>query len=294
MTYSLSTDSTPSKIIHIKSDDASQYIDPELTTGFSIDLQDAIRCEEDELMLISLNSLEFPYSFYGVDYRNKYLNIIESQDDNTLQYNISIVLPEQNYNAYEFGTTLQQLLNDNTQHNIQYTISYDKKLNKYNFLISKQHHKVILNFTNSDSPYIQMGFNKGSTVIFSHGITTPSVNSIQMFPHHALYVRSSLTTNNISSSTKSFTDIMQKVPINANPNGLIYHYPINSHDNLTDIKTFSSIQIRITDQENLLIDTQGLHFELSILIKFVKKINYQKINRNYGSIPIQIIDDLDE
>lgn len=294
MVYSLSTDSTPSKIIYIRSQDASNYIDSELTTGFIIFLNDPIRCNEDEMMLISLNSAEIPYSFYNIDYRNKYLNIIESQTDGTLPFNISIIIPEANYNAYEFASTLQTLLNTNTQHNIQYTVTYDKKLNKFNYLIHKNNHKVIFSFNNDDSPYIQMGFNKNTIYTAFHDIILQSINSIQMFNNHALYIRTNLVTNNISSSTNSFTDILQKITINTNPNGIITHIPINSHDNLVDIKTFNNIEIRITDEDNKLIDTQGLHFEMSILIKFVKKVNFNKVDREYPNIPIQIINDLDD
>jgi len=279
MPYSLTTDSTPSKILHIRSGDADNYVDQELTTGFSITFNEVIRCEDDELMLISLNSAEIPYSFYNIDYKNKYLNIIESQIDNTNIFNIQIVIPESNYNAYEFATILQTLLNNNSQHNIIYTITYDKKTNKFTYLINKNNHKVIFNFSNSDSPYLQMGFNKSSSITLLHNTSLLCDNSIQMFDLHALYIRTNFITNNLNSTTKGYTNILQKIPITTGPNSIIYHLPINSHDNLIDIKTFNNINIRLTDEQNRLIDLQGLHFEISILFKFIKNIKYIPVNR---------------
>lgn len=289
MPYQLTTDSTPSKILHIRSEDADEFIDEELTSGFSITFNEIIRCEEDEFMLISLNSCEIPYSFYNIDYKNKYLNITESQIDNTNIFNIQITLPESNYNSYEFASTLQTLLNTNSLHNIVYTVTYDKKLNKFNYLISKNNHKVLFKFTNDDSPYLQMGFKKGITYIALHNINLQSVNSIQMFDNHALYIRTNLVTNNLISRTKGFSDILQKIPINSSPNGVIYHMPVNSHDNLISIKSFNNIVIRLTEEQNRLIDLQGLNWELSILIKFVKKTNFIPLNRQDEFI--QVIED---
>lgn len=278
MPYSLTTDSTTSKILHIRSEDADDYVDQELTTGFSITFNEVIRCEDDELMLISLNTAEIPYSFYNIDYKNKYLNIIESQIDDTNIFNIQIIIPESNYNAYEFCTVLQSLLNSNSQHNIIYTITYDKKTNKFTYLINKNNHKVIFNFSN-DSPYLQLGFNKNSSITLVHNTSLLCTNSIQMFDIHALYIRTNFITNNLNSTTKGYTNILQKIPITTGPNSIIYHLPINSHDNLIDIKTFNNINIRLTDEQDRLIDLQGLHFEISILCKFIKNIKYIPVNR---------------
>lgn len=287
--YLLTTDSTPSVLIHINSKDANQYIDPELTTGFSIVLDETIEAQDDEYMLLSLNSANIPYSWYSIDYKNKYLNITESQIDGSIPYNIQIVIPEANYNAYEFASTLQTLLNNATQHQIQYTITYDKKINKYNILIQKNNHKVVFNFSNSDSPYLQFGFNKQSYTAI-HNTSLQSINSIQMFSVASLYIRTNLNNNNISTSTKGYNNILQKITIDSGPNSIINHIPINSHDNLIFFKSFSTLEIRLTDSENRLIDLQGLHWELSILCKFVKKVNYQQVDRTYQDIPIEIID----
>lgn len=288
--YTLTTDSTPSVVIHINSRDAYQFIDPELSTGFNIILDETIEAQDDEYMILSLNDASIPYSFYNIDYKNKYLNIIESQIDDTNIFNIQIIIPEMNYNAYEFSTMIQSLLNNSTQHNIIYTITYDKKTNKFTYLINKNNHKVIFNFSNFDSPYLQMGFNKSSSITLLHNTPLISPNSIQMFSVSSLYIRTNLNNNNISTSTNGYNNILQKIMVNSGPNSVINHMPINSHDNLIFSKTFSTLEIRLTDSENRLIDLQGLHWELSLLCKFVKKTNYQQVDRKYRDIPIEIID----
>ena len=69
--YSLNTKTT-SVNIHINSEDATNFVgngtDSNLinTSDFVIVLEDIVNCDEDTNMLVSIQSIEIPYTFYNV------------------------------------------------------------------------------------------------------------------------------------------------------------------------------------------------------------------------------------
>ena len=82
----------------------------------------------------------------------------------------------------------------------------------------------------------------------------------------ALYLRTGLTsTSSISSYAKSFTDVLQKIPVDAKPNAFIFFYPNQSEgDVLLMKKSISSITIQLTDEVGRLVDTNNIDWTLTL------------------------------
>jgi len=88
---------------------------------------------------------------------------------------------------------------------------------------------------------------------------------------HGLMVRTSMSQKGVmDSQTGAFGNILARVPIDAQPGGVIFHQPMNStHRNLVAARHIDSITVRVSDERNRLIDLNGLHMNLAILVERV-------------------------
>jgi hypothetical protein len=83
-----------------------------------------------------------------------------------------------------------------------------------------------------------------------------------------LYVRTNLSTNSISSRTRSASTVLQKVPINQSPNSFIYYYASQSKSRLLiNQKTISSVTVQVTDDEGVLIDNNNVDWSMTLLFE---------------------------
>jgi len=91
---------------------------------------------------------------------------------------------------------------------------------------------------------------------------------------HGLYLRTSLTTDGtLNAETGIFSNILSRIPINTNPGGVIFHVPSNSSHKLQiSMPNIKSIGVKLTDDQNNLIDLNGLNWQLSVQIDFVERL----------------------
>ena len=92
---------------------------------------------------------------------------------------------------------------------------------------------------------------------------------------HGLYLRTSLTTDGtLNSETGTFSNILGRIPINVNYGGVIFHTPSNSSHKLQiSLPTIKMIGVKLTDDQNRLIDLNGMNWQISIQIDFVKRLD---------------------
>jgi hypothetical protein len=272
-TYEANTNLT-SKIVHIRSEDGTPSIEAtenNLTTAFMIALEESINCGTHQSIVVSLNSCEFPMSFYGLNERNSTLNWYEG-----ISPLLTLNIAYGNYNAYQLANYLSinmTAVSASTGLSWVWSVTYDIITNKFTF--SQTGGTWIFDFTNSDSPNIQLGYEPISyTLGVSPLFTSTSPNCININgTDQALYVRTQMTSiSAIESISKQYSDILQKVPISAPPNAILYFIPGTGSGvpSLLQTKNIPVINVRITDDQNRLINTNGLNFTLSIQFDFIK------------------------
>ena len=88
---------------------------------------------------------------------------------------------------------------------------------------------------------------------------------------HGLYLRQNLVSKSTldSSGGGTFTNILERIPINTTSGGIIFYSPSNPHRSLVNIKEVDTIGIKLTDDRNRAIDLNGLNFQIGILIQFI-------------------------
>jgi hypothetical protein len=93
----------------------------------------------------------------------------------------------------------------------------------------------------------------------------------------SLFMRTNLSTTSVLDSNigGGFSNILCRVPINAEPGGIINIEPVNGdiHKLLLKVKAITNISIRLTNQKNETIDLNGLDFDVSLKLEFIEDID---------------------
>jgi len=90
----------------------------------------------------------------------------------------------------------------------------------------------------------------------------------------SLFIRTNLSTSSVLDSHigGGFSNILTRIPINAEPGGIINVRPSDGHIHklLLKIKAITSISIRLTNQKNTTINLNGLNFDISLKLDFIE------------------------
>lgn len=252
-------------IVHIRSKDAER--EGILNSHLFIDLAEPIKINplKEEIHQIVLSG-EIPYSFYNVspDVKN---------DTITYNTNTTYTLPTKNYDINEL---VNVLTNDN---NFPFSATYDIFTMKIT-LTNTSNSSITINWgSSSASKILGWDLDSGDDVVGA-GATTISDNVIDLATIHSLFIKSTASTNMVFSTRAGFSQTIQKVSVDVNSGNIIY---LNSNDSRqTTIlnNNIEAIDLRITDQNNNLINFNNINYELTIgfLIYPINNINIRNID----------------
>lgn len=89
----------------------------------------------------------------------------------------------------------------------------------------------------------------------------------------SLFLRTNLSTSSVLDSHigGGFSNILTRVPINAEPGGIITIKPTDGdvHKLLLKVKSITNIEITLTNQKNQVINLNGLTFDISLKLEFI-------------------------
>ena len=90
----------------------------------------------------------------------------------------------------------------------------------------------------------------------------------------SLFIRTNLSSTSVLDSHigGGFSNILTRVPINAEPGGVINIRPSDGHIHklLIKQKAITSVSIRLTNQKNVTINLNGLNFDISLKLEFIE------------------------
>jgi hypothetical protein len=252
-------------IIHIRSKDAER--EGLLNSHLFIDLAEPIKINpvKEEIHQIVLSG-EIPYSFYNVspDVKN---------DTITYNTNTTYTLPPKNYDINEL---VDVLTNDN---NFPFSATYDIFTMKIT-LTNTSNSSITINWGSSNaSKILGWDLDSGDDVVGA-GATTISDNVIDLATIHSLFIKSTASTNMVFSTRAGFSQTIQKVSVDVNSGNIIYLNSNDSRQHTILNNNIEAIDLRITDQNNNLINFNNINYELTIgfLIYPINNINITNIN----------------
>ena len=118
----------------------------------------------------------------------------------------------------------------------------------------------------------------------------------------SLFIRTNLSTSSVLDSHigGGFSNILTRVPINTEPGGIITIRPAdgNIHKLLLKVKAITDISITLTNQQNQVINLNGLTFDLSLKLEFIqteelkpapnRRLDYQVAKSEISKVQDQI------
>ena len=241
-----------SNIIHIRSKETNYN---NLNSDFNVTLKNAIEISENQEAHINIISAEIPYSFY---------NISSDLENNVLIFDNTNVLTftNQDYNI----TELIDYINADTNFNTLFTTTYNTQKNKITFTNKDTVNPHTINFSLSNINKVIGWEEDQSDIVISASGNTESVNVCNLATVHSIMVRSNLSDANTQSSRSGNSTILQKISIDMNSGFLIY---LNNSDyrttSIISATTIDYISIILTNQDDLVLNLNGVNFELTIL-----------------------------
>lgn len=240
--------------IRVRDLPSSAFLTYPLTTNFMVNLSSPIHCMQNETIAVSLHSLTLPCSFYNV---TEYNNQFQFSPDAGITW-VSITIPSQNYTVKSLATILQALLLNVSPIGSTMTITYISATNTFTF-VSNLNFKLDFRVTNSLN--IQTGFDKD--IYSSVGGFLQSVNSVSLTPYYSVYLHTDLVQANTLDTFGRLSDIMERVNI-VSMNNVLYYRPQTQHTFLISKKSISSFRIRLTFENDIPINLNGLYPEISL------------------------------
>ena len=257
-------------VVHIRSKDAER--EGNLNSHLFINLQEPITInpKTEQIHQIVLSG-EIPYSMY---------NISEDVKNNEIIYNgtSKYTLPTKNYDINE----LVRVLNADTLFPL--TVSYDKFTMKLTFT-NNSGNTITVNWNLSNSSKV-LGFDgAGDIEIINTGISI-SPNVIDLATIHSLFIKSNASSTMVFSTRKGFSQTIQKVSIDVNSGNIIYLNQNDSRQHTVLNSNVDAMDIRITDQNDNLVNFNNINYELTIGF-FIYPINRTGNRRNLDIKTIQ-------
>jgi hypothetical protein len=233
----------------------SKYADtkPNGDAGDCIYYFPVIEIPDGHYIYLSLQNAVIPYSFYAIN-----------ANDNILYYGIVggstnyLVVPPGNYNINQLITSLKTLMG------VAYNITYNSIINKI----------TITNTTNDFIIYGNGSLNRtiGFSTIsntYSNSKTLNSTNCINMNQIRAINLEVNLPTYNINIAQKQNQNILATIPVTVPPYSLIDYINQNNFRVNMYIGKLDQLQIRLFDNNNNLLNLNGLDYQLTLQIDIV-------------------------
>ena len=192
---------------------------------------------------ISISHAEIPYSFYIVNVYNNLLSL--STGD--------IYIDRGNYNA----TSLLKHINTKLPTNL--VLSFNSQTGKFKFTYNQS-----FSINATTTLYEVLGLEKNKKY--------NSVNNIIECEYPAnllgsknLYIKSNISTSNYNSETKDYNTLCC-IPIQSEPYGIILYNNYSATSHIIKDKTLDSIEIRIYDDDQNLINFNNVDWSITLEI----------------------------
>lgn len=199
---------------------------------------------------ISVHSANIPYSFYNIDSTNNTLIYVISSISTT------ITITPGNYNAIQLAAYLQSLMPN-------FRVTYNSITNKFTFLNTTYNFA----FDTSSKCFSILGFSNTNVTSILKSLT--SDKCVNMQSKQCINIMSNFATGNISSFDMKSNKMLCCIPLNTQPySNIIYENPSNFRSNLYT-NVISYLNIMITDQENNVLDLNGLDWSLVLQLDII-------------------------
>ena len=273
----------PPRIFHLRSQDSTTVaLAPYEKSDLYFNIDQNLTPQADEALVVSINTAEIPISFYPVGVNNNTFGFKESTDATagSLVAKNNIVLTSGNYTATGLATEIARAINASNGGN-DYSCIFDSTITK--FAISKLNTAAELTYqfdfkiATSGTAYKLLGFTASFVYPAQVGVTNVHLLTSSIIANvggdNSLYIRSPLSNiNSYESKHGGASDILAKIPLTVQYNEIQHYSPVANmfKSQLPNGQALNDLSIRLTNSDNLLIDMNGMDWELSVVVETIK------------------------
>lgn len=208
---------------------------------------------------IQLQSAEIPVSYYVINSSNNSFSLTEDANPP-----VTVTLPLGSPSATDLATFLQTALNSVSPGPLTYSVTFDSSTNKFT-ISNAPATNFSLTFT-SNSPYVQLGFNVGTT---STGTSLTSTNVINLSGTNFFMIQ--LTNIPQTNTTSKKTSYTFKVPITVAPFSTEIYTNNGQWNQIVDYGNSSPVDInmlavKLVDYNNNVINLNGNDWSFTLTI----------------------------
>ena len=207
--------------------------------------------KEDNILYnqVSLIHAQIPVSYYTINENNN-LFILSTG---------SYTLTNGNYNATSFKSMFLNLLG------ASFSMSLDSSTGKYTLTCSSGY--TILSTTTC---YKILGLVKNTSYVVSSSLTFPY--PCNFLGINRIKIKSScFKTNNLDSNSNGHSDLLATIPVNTSQYGLINYINYTAFKNIIINKDINLVDITISDEEDNIINFNGIDVYLTLQIDSIIK-----------------------
>ena len=253
-------------LVVLDSRNATEYRNGTMHSSVHFDLTEPIRRDKFAIsMTCSVLQFQAPNSLYHVNATNNTLKVTINNGATT-----TYSLPYGNYNASTFITAVLSLLPAG------FGMTLNALTNKFTLTYS-----TAFTLTGTVAPV--MGFDVSTSLSsVSNALTMPftcNFNGLQSFNIHF----KSVVTKNIDSFNKSYSSIIQSVPVQVGSNSI--SYVKNADFNIVIAQeTIDDVQIDLLDDSNNYLDFNNCHWNMQLYFSVTKDTERYKYANNFHTI----------
>lgn len=223
--------------------------------------KDVLKNEKDILYTtVGLYSAEIPVSFYNINVNNYVLNY----SVNAVSY--SMTIPEGNYNATSFITAFQTQFASGG-HSKTIAVSINRLTGIFTFTISG--YTLIFLYANT-TMYEVLGFIPLTNYTMTTTLTAPYMANL-LGVKKLKIVSSVLANTSVDSNNLGGSNMIQTISVDQPAFGLITYKNQNNNYSKIRSKVINDIDIQIRDENDALIDFNGVNWSLTILLNIYRK-----------------------
>jgi len=209
---------------------------------------------DDGDIYVSVQTAQIPGTFYNLDDINNLLVYSVGSGPN-----INLVIPPSNYNVNTLMTYLMTVMTG-------FTITYNSANNLYTFTHSSQ----TFSFKSSSTCFELLGFNDASQYN-SSGLSLTSTISVNFFTIRNILIECNnlITVNKTANVADNNASILTSIPITVSQGSILsYSNVFGLSDRVASVKNFSSLQIRLLDQDLDLLDLNGGEWSITLQLNY--------------------------
>ena len=248
----------PTTQLLLNSKYATQYVN-NLTSNCVYSLNSPIDKPYFHQMLITIQNVNIPHSYYNIDSNNNTLNYTM----NSINY--TFAMTTNNYTIND----LVSYINTNIGNN--FTVSYSNSTNKLTFTNTTYD----FTFKYTSICVDLLGLNNTSNQTSSSKILMSS-RVCDLSYTKSLYINCNLNINTIDSrKALSYTNALVKIPVQLNYLSIETYENYRGYSNLLFEQKITNLNIFITDDNNNNIDLNGCNWDCSIMIDYIYNENIE-------------------